>query len=235
MAGSEFGDPLKDSRVLAPGLALIFDMDGVIVDSNPLHREAWTEFNLRYGVKTTDEMLRRMYGKHNSDIVRDYFGADLSADEVAARGASKEALYREMAAARLDRMLVPGVREFVAAYYPAPMGIASNGEPDNVTFVLEKSGLRSFFGAVADGSQVTHPKPHPEVFLRVAGLLGVAPENCIVFEDSPTGVDAGVAAGMRVVGLCTTYGDLPGTSIAVNNFCSGDLRRWLASQAVAHI
>jgi len=226
---------LTDSQVfLAPGLALIFDMDGVIVDSNPLHREAWTAFNRRYGIETTEAMLQRMYGKHNADIVRDYFGPGLSAGEVAARGAAKEALYREMAGERLDEMLVPGVREFVTAYHPAPMGVASNGEPDNVYFVLERSGLRSFFGAVADGSQVTHPKPHPEVFLRVAGLLGVAPENCIVFEDSLTGVEAGLAAGMRVVGVCTTYGDLPGTSIAVHNFYSGDLREWLASQAVAH-
>ncbi|MEI4927426.1 HAD family phosphatase, partial [Klebsiella pneumoniae] len=77
--------------------------------------------------------------------------------------------------------------------------------------------------------------PHPEVFLKVADLLGVTPANCIVFEDSPPGVAAGLAAGMRVVGLCTTHGNLPGTSIAVNNFLSGDLRRWLASQAVVNI
>jgi HAD superfamily hydrolase (TIGR01509 family) len=132
-------------------------------------------------------------------------------------------------------MLVPGVREFVAEFHSAPLGVASNGEPDNVTFVLEKSGLRPCFRVVVDGYQVTHPKPHPEVFLKVADLLGVAPANCIVFEDSPVGVQAGLAAGMRIVGLCTTYGDLPGTSIAVNNFCSRDLRIWLGSQCAANI
>jgi len=227
---------LTDSiPLLAPGLALIFDMDGVIVDSNPVHREAWAAFNLRYGVQTTEEMYERMYGKHNADIVRDYFGTELSDDEVTARGAAKEALYREMAADRLEQMLVPGIREFVAEFHRAPMGVASNGEPDNVNFVLERSGLRRWFRAVVDGHQVTRPKPHPEVFLKVADLLGAAPRNCIVFEDSPTGVRAGLAAGMRVVGLCTTYGDLHGTSIAVNNFCSRDLRRWLASQCAANI
>jgi beta-phosphoglucomutase family hydrolase len=220
--------------ILAPGLALIFDMDGVIVDSNPVHRDAWTAFNLRYGVETTDEMLERMYGKHNADIVRDYFGPHLSREEVEARGAAKEVLYRQLAAARLEQMLVPGIREFVAAWPSTPKGVASNGEPDNVHFVLERSGLRPCFQAVVDGSQVTHPKPHPEVFLKVAGLLGVAPEDCVVFEDSPTGVAAAQAAGMRIVGLCTTYGDLPGTSINVNNFSSGDLQRWLASQVAAH-
>jgi beta-phosphoglucomutase len=218
---------------LAPGLALIFDMDGVIVDSNPVHREAWAAFNRRYGIETTEEMFQRMYGKHNADIVRDYFGPRLSAEEVEARGAAKETLYREMAAGRLEQMLVPGVREFVEAYRFAPMGVASNGEPDNVTFVLQRAGLRRYFRAVVDGHQVTHPKPHPEVFLKVAELLGVPPANCIVFEDSPTGIRAGIAAGMRIVGLCTTYDYLPGTSIDVDNFFSGDLRRWLGSQTVA--
>jgi beta-phosphoglucomutase len=226
---------MESTPSLAPGLALIFDMDGVIVDSNPVHREAWAAFNLRYGIQTTEEMFERMYGKHNADIVRDYFGPELSKEEVEARGAAKEALYREMAVGRLERMLVPGVREFVAEFHGAPMGVASNGEPDNVVFVLEKSGLRPYFRAVVDGHQVTRPKPDPEVFLKVAALLGVAPANCIVFEDSPTGVRAGLAAGMRIVGLCTTYGYLPGTSIAVNNFCSRDLRKWLGSQCAANM
>ena len=75
---------------LADGLALIFDMDGVIVDSNPLHREAWILFNRRYGVETTDAMLQRMYGRRNDQIVRDFFGEGLPAEEVAARGAAKE-------------------------------------------------------------------------------------------------------------------------------------------------
>jgi beta-phosphoglucomutase len=220
---------------LAPGLALIFDMDGVLVDSNPVHREAWKEYNRRFGIETTEEMYQRMYGKHNAEIVRDYFGPDLSPEEVAARGAEKEVLYRQIAARRLETMLVPGVREFVAEYRSAPMGVASNGEPDNIAFVLEGSGLRPCFRAVLDGQQVINPKPHPEVFLRVADMLGVAPANCIVFEDSPPGVAAGLAAGMRVVGLCTTYGYLPGTSITVDNFLSGDLRRWLAAQAVVDI
>ena len=69
--------------------ALIFDMDGVIVDSNPLHREAWERYNLRHGLATTPEMHERMYGRHNDQIVRDFFGDSLSEEEVAARGARK--------------------------------------------------------------------------------------------------------------------------------------------------
>ena len=218
------------ARGLAPGLALIFDMDGVIVDSNPVHREAWEAFNRRYGLETTEAMQQRMYGKHNADIVRDYFGADLPEAEVMARGAAKEQLYRELAGARVENMLVPGIRNFLEEYEGAPMGLASNAEAENVDFILERSGLRRFFQAVVTGRDVRRPKPHPEVFLRVAELLAVPAENSIVFEDSLTGVQAALAAGMRVVGIRTTYENLPGTSISVHNFMSRTLRRWLAIQ-----
>jgi beta-phosphoglucomutase len=218
---------------LAPGLAFLFDMDGVIIDSNPLHRDAWIAFNRRYGVETTEEMLAAMYGKRNDEIVRDYFGADLADEEVVARGAAKEALYREMLHGHLEERLVPGLRDFLDEYRGVPMGVASNAEPANVELIVEEAGLRPYFQAIVDGHQVLHPKPDPEIYLKVAGVLGVAPANCIVFEDSHTGVQAGISAGMRVVGFRTTHGYLPGTSITVDNFLSGELRQWLASEKVA--
>jgi len=219
---------------LAPGLAFLFDMDGVIIDSNPLHRDAWIAFNRRYGVETTEEMLAAMYGKRNDEIVRNYFGPDLADEEVVARGAAKEALYREMLHGRLEQMLVPGLREFLREYRGVPMGVASNAEPANVELIIEEAGLRPYFQAIVDGHQVLHPKPNPEIYLKVAGVLGVAPANCIVFEDSHTGVEAGLSAGMRVVGFRTTHGYLPGTSITVDNFLSGELRQWLASEKAAN-
>ena len=81
---------------LAKGLALVFDMDGVLVDSNPMHRKAWEMFNRRYGLETTEAMHERMYGRRNDQIVRDYFGDRLAPEEVFARGAAKEELYREL-------------------------------------------------------------------------------------------------------------------------------------------
>ena len=212
------------------GLALIFDMDGVIVDSNPAHREAWTAFNRRYGLETTEDMHQRMYGRRNDQIVRDFFGESLPEHEVMARGAAKEELYREMVAAGVDAMLVPGIREFLDRNASIPMALATNGERANVDFLLEKAGLQSRFSIVIDGLQVQHPKPYPEIYLLAAGHLGVAPANCIVFEDSYTGVGAALAAGMRVVGIRTTHGNLPGTSITVDNFRSGELTSWLAAQ-----
>jgi len=212
------------------GLVLIFDMDGVLVDSNPVHRQAWAAYNRRFGLETTEAMHQRMYGKRNDQIIRDFFGTSLPPEEVAARGAAKEELYREMISGRIEEILVPGLRPFLERYGTTPKAIATNAEPANVHFVLDRADLRRYFQVVVDGDQVSHPKPHPEIYLRAAELLGAAPADCIVLEDSHSGVEAARAAGMRVIGLRTTHDILPGTELAVDNFASGELTEWLAAQ-----
>lgn len=207
--------------------ALIFDMDGVIIDSNPLHRAAWLEYNRRHGIETTDAMQARMYGKRNDEIVRDFFGASLTDAEVTRHGADKERLYREMMSPRIADALVPGLRDFLAIHRDLPLALATNAEPANVDFVLDDARLRDFFRVIVDGHQVSRPKPHPEIYLRAADLLGVPPESCLVFEDSHTGVDAGLSAGMRVIGLSTTHEDLPGVALQVASFHDPALEPWL--------
>ena len=222
--------PSKTNSGLAEGLALVFDMDGVLVDSNPIHCQAWEVFNRRYGLETTDAMRRSMYGKRNDEIVREYFGEGLAPEEVLARGAAKEQLYREMIAARIEEILVPGLRPFLEFHRDDVMAVASNAEPENLDFVLDRAGLRSYFRVVVDGHQARYPKPHPELYLRTAGLLGVAPANCLIFEDSYYGIEAARAAGARVIGVLTTHGDLPGADLTIDNFGNGDLAQWLRAQ-----
>jgi beta-phosphoglucomutase len=214
--------------------ALIFDMDGVLIDSNAMHRQSWTEFNRRYNLETTEAMHGRMYGKRNDEIVRDFFGGHLSDAEAMARGRAKEALYREMVGGGVEAMLVPGVRAFLDRYralpMALPMALGTNAEPENVDLLLDGARLRGYFSAVVDGSQVAHAKPHPDIYLRAARLLEARPEDCIVFEDSHTGVAAGLAAGMKVIGIRTTFVNLPGTTLTVDNFLSGELESWLQAQ-----
>jgi HAD superfamily hydrolase (TIGR01509 family) len=207
-------------------------MDGVIVDSNPMHRLAWEEYNRRHGIETTEEMHRRMYGRRNDSIVRDFYGADLPEGQVFAHGAAKEALYREMIGPRLESALVPGIREFLKLYENVPKAVATNAEPANMNFVLDGAALRPFFRAAIDGHQVTNPKPHPEVFLRAAEALGFAPEHCLVFEDSHAGVQAALAADMQAIGITTTHSDLRGVALAVPDFRSSELRDWIAENLI---
>ncbi len=210
-------------------IALIFDMDGVIINSNPIHRQAWELYNRRLGIETTEEMHARMYGKRNDQIVRDFLGSHLDEAEVFEHGAAKERLYRELAGPSLASSLVPGVREFLERHRDLPMAVASNAEAENVRFVLQSAGLGSFFRVIVDGHQVRNPKPAPDVYLKAAELLPAAPRDCIVFEDSYSGVESALAAGMRVAGLRTTHPALPGTAIAVDDFFAPELEAWLGA------
>jgi beta-phosphoglucomutase len=211
--------------------ALIFDMDGVIVDSNPYHVIAWEEYNLRLGVAMTETMRLQMYGKRNDELIREFFGHHLGDAEVFDHGAAKERLYRELMKPHLNDSLVPGICEFLTRHQNLALGVATNAEPANVDFVLGESALRPFFRVIVNGHEVRNPKPHPEIYLRVADELGVPPETCIVFEDSHTGVEAAQAAGMRVVGVSTTHEDLAGVSLLIRDFNDPALEPWLAGES----
>jgi beta-phosphoglucomutase len=215
---------------LRPGMAMALDMDGVIVDSNPWHAKAWMLYNRRFGIDAGEALAERMYGRRNDEIVREFFGPGLSPQEIAAHGAAKEELYREMSGPTLTETLVPGVREFLRRHAPEPVALATNAEPANVNFVLDGGGLRAYFRVVVDGHQVRHPKPHPEIYLRAAELLSVTPGNCIVFEDSFSGVEAARAAGARIVGVRTTHRELPGAGLEIDDFRDARLEAWVRAQ-----
>lgn len=213
-----------------PEPAFILDMDGVIIDSNPVHLEVWLRYVRRFGIETDGDVAQRIYGRRNDEIVCDFFGPRVTPEEVRAHGAAKERVYREVVGARVEEFLVPGVREFLERHARSPIGLATNAEAANVEFLLEAARLRPYFRAVVDGNQVFHPKPHPEIYLKTADLLGAHPSDCVVFEDSFSGVQAARAAGMRVVGVRTTHAQLAGVDLAIDNFNSPDLEPWLAQR-----
>src|SRR5579884_1346776 len=186
-----------------PASAYIFDLDGVLIDSMPLHTEAWRIYLKRLN-KPIEDVEVRMHGRRNDEIVAELISGDLTPAEVFEHGAAKERLFREMMQPHLAEHMVPGVSEFLRrSAATRSMAVASNAEPANIDFVLDGAGLRGCFEVIVDGHQVARPKPWPDVYLRAAELLRVKPADCIVFEDSPAGVAAGRAAGSRVVGIGT--------------------------------
>jgi len=219
----------REKLRLAPGLGLIFDLDGVIVDSMPFHRQAWQRYLEVSGIGTR-ESLEFMHGQRNEEIVRGLLGPGADLETVIAHGAAKEQMYRDMLGERLGEHLVAGIAEWLAHVSGAPIALATNAERANVDFVLDGGKLRRYFQAIVDGSEVERPKPAPDVYLRAAELLGIAAGNCIVFEDSPVGVAAAVAAGMRVVGVLTHGTALDGVRFSIANFLDSRLDTWLAAQ-----
>jgi beta-phosphoglucomutase len=214
---------------LARGLGFILDLDGVIVDSMPMHERAWREYLRRNGI-VSEELIRRMHGRKNDEILRDFMAENTTAEEISAHGAKKEQLYREMMDGQLENYLVPGLREFLNRAVGIPIAVASNAERANVDFVLDGLGLRAHITVALDSSCVKLPKPSPEMYLRAAHELGLPPQDCIVFEDSEVGVTAGRRAGMRVVGILTGGIPLTEVDLAVATFASPELEPWLAAQ-----
>jgi beta-phosphoglucomutase len=210
-------------------LAFLFDVDGVIVNSMPMHAEVWRIY-LEQAGRPVDDVAGFMHGKHNDELVAALFGPDLSAGEILRHGAAKEALYRSMMRDRLNDLLVPGVAEFLDRHPGVPKAVGSNAEPANVAFILDGTNLRRHFQALVDPMQVERPKPHPDVYLKAADLLRMDPADCVVFEDSPVGVAAARAAGTRVVGV-ETYEPLADVDFRVPDFQSVELDRWLAGLA----
>jgi len=215
---------------LAPGLGFIFDMDGVLVHSTALHAEAWERYLETHGIAGAG-VMETMLGKRNDDIVRALFGDGLGPEEIAAHGAAKERLYRTMMDPVFDESVVQGVAEFIRAARAEgiPCALATNAEPLNAEFVLGKAGLAGCFQAVVDGHQVSRPKPDPEIVLKAAAGLGLAPEDCIVFEDSPGGMRAARGAGARLVALLTTLEEAPAADLAVADFHDPRLYQWLST------
>jgi beta-phosphoglucomutase family hydrolase len=215
---------------LTPGLGLIFDLDGVIIDSMPFHQRAWQRYLEVTGIGSGDS-LDFMHGQRNEEIVRGLLGPEADLQTVIAHGAAKEQLYRDMLRERIGAHLVAGIAEWLDHVSGAPIALATNAESANVDFVLDGGGLRPYFDAIVDGSQVERPKPAPDVYLRAAKLLNIPPRNCIVFEDSPVGVAAAVAAGMRVVGVLTHATALEGIRFSIANFLDPQLDSWLSAQS----
>jgi beta-phosphoglucomutase family hydrolase len=211
-------------------LAFIFDMDGVLVHSMPLHTLAWERYLDTLGIRV-ENLEQRMHGKRNSELVRDLISPNLPADVIFQHGAEKERLFREMLVNEaLSQYAIPGLYEFLSRHRDVPKAVASNAEPQNIDFVLDRYHLRPFFPVTVNGMQVKRPKPFPDVFLEAARRLNTEPKNCIVFEDSPTGVAAARGAGMRVVGVETTPTTFEGIDLRIRDFVDPALEPWLSAQ-----
>jgi beta-phosphoglucomutase len=186
--------------------AVIFDIDGTIVDNMHLHAEAFGVFAERHGLPAlTPDDRARLDGRRNSEIFPILFKRDVPRAEWRQYEEEKESLYRELSRGRLAPM--PGLKELIRWLEAEGIAVAlatSAPEP-NVTHTLGELGLADAFPIIVRGDQVARGKPAPDVFLEAARQLNVPPAQCLVFEDAPMGVAAAQAAGMAVIALTTSF------------------------------
>lgn len=188
--------------------AMIFDMDGVIIDSNPWHKKSLRRFCEKHGYHLSDEYLKEhIYGRSNKDWIPVLFG-ELPESSIKALSDEKEALFRKMFKDHIRPItgLIPFLDNLKSHHIP--MAIATSAPSDNVTFTLEHTGIGNFFDVILDESVVSKGKPDPEIYLKTAARLTYQPGNCIVVEDSLSGVESARRAGCKVIGITTTH--LPG-------------------------
>ncbi len=186
-------------------LAVIFDMDGVLVDSYQAHFESWQVVAVEEGLAVTETQFATAFGRTSREIIASLWGEDrYTPDEILALDDRKEAAYRDIV--RDDCPIMPGAVDLLESLGAAGFGLAvgSSGPPANIELVVDRLGCGGLFGATITGADVTRGKPDPQVFLLGAAGLGIEPGRCAVVEDAPAGVAAANAAGMTAIGFAST-------------------------------
>jgi HAD superfamily hydrolase (TIGR01509 family) len=202
-------------------LGVLFDMDGVLTDNLPLHLEAWKIFARIHGLTVrTEDFREKLFGRSNPDILKFLYQRELPPSEGERLAWEKEELYRTRFGGEIRP--VAGLIPFLAGLKEngARLAVATSGPPENLDCTVDRLGVRKFFDVLLDESHVRELKPSPEVYLKGADLLGILPDRCVVIEDSRVGVQAALAAGMKVVGLTTSYSakELKNTHLTVGDF-----------------
>jgi beta-phosphoglucomutase family hydrolase len=186
---------------------IVFDADGVLADTGPIHFESWVKMANEIGIKFTKDYFERTFGEQSVPIVRRLVGSEASQEFVVKWANKKEEYYREMVKDKLEPL--PGVIELIKDLKKNnfKLAVGSSGPPQNVELLLKSLKVKEYFDVVTTAAEVQISKPAPDVFLISAENLNIKPENCLVIEDAPVGITAAKSAGMKCIALSTTHSD----------------------------
>jgi beta-phosphoglucomutase len=190
--------------------AVLWDMDGTLLDSREHHWLAWLETMAAEGRKLAEADFSATFGQRNERVLRQWFGQDFAASEIQRISDSKELHYRALLRSRGARLL-PGVEWWLQRLHVDgwQQALATSAPPENVHAALDALHVSPYFSAVVHSDDVSRSKPDPQVFLVAAERLLVPPARCIVVEDAPAGVEAARRAGMRCIGVGPLHATLP--------------------------
>lgn len=187
------------------GWGVIFDMDGVLVDSSQAHFQAWQRLGEKEGRPFTPAMFLRTFGMHNQQIMPLWLEHEVPQSEIHRLADWKEATYRQLVPTLMRPM--PGVVALIRALRAegVPLAVGSSGPLPNIRLILESLQIQDCFAALSTGEDVTHGKPDPEVFMVAARRLALPAQRCVVVEDAPQGVEAARRAGMAVLAITSSH------------------------------
>ncbi len=184
--------------------ACIFDLDGVIVDTAVYHYKAWRRLANELGFDISEEQNENLKGvsrMRSLELILQWGGITKTKAEQVVLATKKNGWYIEMISHMTPAEILPGAKEFLETCRAAGLKTALGSASKNSTTILDKINLAYLFDAVIDGNHVSKPKPDPEVFLKGAEALHIAPADCVVFEDAIAGIEAAINGGMKSVGI----------------------------------
>lgn len=201
--------------------AVIFDMDGVICHTNPFHAKAFEAFFDKYKITYTEkEFEQHMYGKHNSHIMTYFFKRPIHGEELAQLEFEKEAIFREIYKDKIET--IPHYLDFLEDLKANDFktAVATSAPRANMDLIIDTLNIRVKMNSLLGSENVILHKPHPEVYQKSAQNIGIEPSQCLVFEDSFSGITAGLNAGMKVVGVLSSHTkkQLPPCSAYINDY-----------------
>ena len=184
---------------------ILWDMDGVIVDSASYHFDAWKETFTKRGKDFTREDFNKFFGTRNDFIIRNVMGDSLGEEDIELMIGEKENRFREQLKGNVKAF--PGAIELLTAVKKGnfKLGLVSSAPRENVDLILDELNIRGCFNCITTGREAQESKPSPEIFLLAAEKCGTKPQHCIVIEDSPFGIEAARDAGMKCLAVTTTH------------------------------
>ncbi len=196
-------------------LGVIFDLDGVLIDSAELHFQSWGQLADELGATLTRDQFHATFGRQNRDIIPDLFGESVP-DRVDALADRKEEIYRNLVRGRPP--VVPGAVELIRGLQTggARLAIGSSAPRQNIDLILKEMGVHEAFAAIISGDDVSRGKPDPQVFALACEALGLSASRCVVIEDAPAGVQAAIAAGAAAVAVLIHHDEAAFDGIALS-------------------
>ena len=184
---------------------VIFDMDGVLADTGPIHFESWVKMANEIDVEFTREFFEDTFGQLSVIITRKLLGDEVDDKELVKRANLKELYYREMVKDKLEPL--PGAIELIKTLKDKrfKLAVGSSGPPENVELLLNSLKVKKYFDVIITAAEVSISKPEPDVFLIAAKRLQINPKNCLVIEDATVGIEAAIRAKMKSIAITTTH------------------------------
>ena len=180
--------------------ALLFDLDGTLVDNMHLHLEAWVKAGQKFSIPVTGEMITINAGIPTKQLIKKLSEENNWTIDQAAFTTTKQKLYKDLRAAAGPVVKIEPIIDIVKHFHgKLPMTIGTGSSREGALYSLKDAGILEFFDLVVTADDIENPKPHPEVYLKGAEHVGVAPENCLVFEDGEKGIESAIGAGMKWV------------------------------------